>query len=753
MRKRALLALVLIGGLLSLIWLASSQSTALASSKNKNNERRGPLVIRPAQSGISKPAFWVAQHSKELVRPMSKAERQLHEELMRILPLPVPREKLRPHYKPSSQMLLTRVPLALSPKSAIPAPPPGGSFEGLNNYDNILGGAGRQVVPPDVNGDVGPNHYVEFVNLVMRVYDKNGNPLSAPFPLSALFASAGFSGPCATANNGDPIVLYDQFADRWFLSQFYIEDAWNNTGPSHHCIAISKTGDPLGEYYLYDFVWPDFPAGSGTHIFMDYPHHAIWPNAYWMTAHEFDPIGTQCPFGYCAQAVVALERNKMLVGDPTAQMIYFGKMAQPPSGVDLTQVGGVLAADIEGPTPIPNIAGQPAPGIFLEWIADEYGAPADAINVYKFILDWANPAVSDFVLATTIPVAPFNPLNPLGRNDIPQPGVSTSSYLDSISDRFMHRVVIRNMGSYSLIGANHTVCAPGLSNTQCQTVGQYQAAIRWYILNYDNSTGNVTLADQGTYTGNPPDTHSRWMASVTFDKFGDFCVSYTVSSTTVYPSIRYACRTPADTPGTLGPEAELQAGSASQTSTSGRWGDYSMISIDPTDDCTFWPIHEYYTTTNPSGCSSSACWHTRFGFFKLIYTLSINPMPTNGNITSSPAGINCGSGGSICSADFSGTVTLRATPSTGYTFAGWTGDCSGCGTSTTCNITMTANKTCSANFTASGGGGSGGGGGGSTSPIFGCSMTGSASSMAGLWNIIVWLSAPAFVLARRIRRR
>jgi hypothetical protein len=166
----------------------------------------------------------------------------------------------------------------------------------------------------------------------------------------------------------------------------------------------------------------------------------------------------------------------------------------------------------------------------------------------------------------------------------------------------MHRVVIRNMGSYSLIGANHTVCAPGLSNTQCQTVGQYQAAIRWYILNYDNSTGNVTLADQGTYTGNPPDTHSRWMASATFDKYGDFCVSYTVSSATVYPSIRYACRTPADTPGTLGPEAELQAGSASQTSTTSRWGDYSMISIDPTDDCTFWPIHEYYTTTNPAGC-------------------------------------------------------------------------------------------------------------------------------------------------------
>jgi len=169
--------------------------------------RPGPLIIRPAQSGVSRPASWVAEHWAELVPAPSEAERQLHEKLAEMLPMPIPWEKLRPPYKPSSAPVPR--PPASSPQPAVPAPPPEGSFEGLNNYDNILGGIAFQAPPPDVNGDVGPNHYVEFVNLVMRVYDKNGNPLSPPFPLSAIFASAGFSGPCATADNGDPIVLYD----------------------------------------------------------------------------------------------------------------------------------------------------------------------------------------------------------------------------------------------------------------------------------------------------------------------------------------------------------------------------------------------------------------------------------------------------------------------------------------------------------------------------------------------------------------
>lgn len=370
----------------------------------------GPLILQPVQSGLSRPASWVAQHYTELIRPLSEKQREFYRNLEKVLPLPIPRRKLRSNLQLSSLSLprSERWPDKLPP--AIPVPPPALSFEGLNNYDNVVGGIGDQVLPPDVNGDVGPSHYVEFVNLVLRVYARNGTPLSNPFPLSAIFASAGFSGPCASANDGDPIVLYDQLADRWFLSQFYIEDAYYNTGPSRHCVAVSQTGDPLGPYYVYEFVWPDFPPGSGTHVFMDYPHHAIWPDAYWMTAHEFDLYGTKCPSGYCAQAVAALERTRMLVGDAGARMIYFGIRAAPPSGVDLTQAGGLLAADLEGPTPPP----PGTPGIFLEFVADEYGAPQDALNVYQFIVDWSNPSNSNFILKATLPVNPFNPLNPSG---------------------------------------------------------------------------------------------------------------------------------------------------------------------------------------------------------------------------------------------------------------------------------------------------------------------------------------------------
>ncbi|HEU5248540.1 MAG TPA: hypothetical protein VFW15_01010, partial [Thermoanaerobaculia bacterium] len=189
----------------------------------------------------------------------------------------------------------TSDPVVQSALPPIAIPSPITTFEGLNNQDNasVLG---LYIVPPDTNGDVGPNHYVQTVNLLFRVYNKSGTALTAPLPMSALFASLG--GICSTQDDGDPIVLYDPLADRWLLSQFAVAT------PAHQCVALSRSGDPAGSYFLYDFVMPNSK-------FNDYPKFGVWPDAYYMSDNQFDP-------NFQGAGVFAFERSKMLAGDPSA---------------------------------------------------------------------------------------------------------------------------------------------------------------------------------------------------------------------------------------------------------------------------------------------------------------------------------------------------------------------------------------------------------------------------------------------------
>ena len=142
---------------------------------------------------------------------------------------------------------------ALQPDTSAPSlgAAPITTFNGLSSADN-LAAFGSRVSPPDTSGDVGPNHYVQQVNLLVRVWNKSGVALTAPFKLSSLFASLG--GLCASTDNGDPVVLYDPLADRWLLSQFAFTAS--NVPPYHECLAVSQTGDPTGAYFLYDFITP-----------------------------------------------------------------------------------------------------------------------------------------------------------------------------------------------------------------------------------------------------------------------------------------------------------------------------------------------------------------------------------------------------------------------------------------------------------------------------------------------------------------
>jgi len=435
------------------------------------------------------------------------------------------------------------------------------TFEGINNINGVL--------PPDPNGDIGPNHYVQMVNNSFAIWDKAGTKLYGPAANNTLWA--GFGGPCETRNDGDPIVLYDHLADRWLMSQFALPNFPD--GPFYQCIAISTSPDPTGSWYRYAFLVHNSKIN-------DYAKFGLWPDAYYMSVNQFENIGG---LQWAGAGAFAFERDKMLLGQ-TAQMIYFDLYSVDPN------LGGMLPSDLDGPPPPSG-----SPNYFVQFDDDGWGYPQDQLEVWQFHVDWSNPSNATFTGPTILPVAPFDSnLCNYSRNCIPQPG--TAAKVDAISDRLMYRLQYRNFGTHQSMVVNHTVDVDGTNH----------AGIRWYELR--KTTGSWSIFQQGTFS---PDSNHRWMGSIAMDSQGNIALGYSVSSSSVYPSIRYVGRLASDPLNTL-PQAEttLIAGSGSQTHSSGRWGDYSSMSIDPSDDCTFWYTQEYYQSTSPAG------WRTRIGSFR-----------------------------------------------------------------------------------------------------------------------------------------
>ncbi|NJD69854.1 MAG: DUF11 domain-containing protein [candidate division NC10 bacterium] len=520
-----------------------------------------PKEGRAARTGVSPPT--------RFIRPPAVAPTPGEIGPPREIPIQPFRSVPRPKQKPAAPLSqaegITGTPALPTPN--IPAPTT--TFEGLSNADNIAvhGGA---VLPPDPNGDVGPNHYVQSVNLLFRVFQKNGAPVTAPLKLSSLFAGAPTS-PCATRDDGDPIVLYDHLADRWLISQFA------RVAPiSHQCIAISQTGDPSGSYFVYDFAMLNTKD-------IDYPKFGVWPDAYYMTDNQFNALG------FAGAGAFAFDRTKMLAGDPTASFIYFDLAERDPT------IGGMLPADLDGPLPPAG-----APGLFAYFTADEFFDPeGDALRIFEFHADFGNPANSSFIEQSPVVVALFDP-NLCGflRNCIPQPGTAVG--LDAISDRLMHRLQYRNFGSHETLVVNHTVDADGTNH----------AGVRYYELHRTSAGpgfGEWSIHEQATFA---PDAVHRWMGSAALDQQGNLAVGFSASDNATFPSIRYAGRLASDPPGGLFQgEATLRVGAGSQTDPSSRWGDYSMLAVDPSDGCTFWYTNSYYAATSSSG------WQTRIGSF------------------------------------------------------------------------------------------------------------------------------------------
>jgi hypothetical protein len=468
----------------------------------------------------------------------------------------------------------------------LPAPSiPGtlANFEGLSNQDNF-NTFGFRVNPPDPNGEVGPNNYVEMINLVFGVYNKTGTLLLGPVDTGTLWS--GFSIPDCTDPSGDPVVLYDQFSDRWILTQF------TTAGPEYYnCIAVSTTGDPTGSYYRYAF-------STGLN-FPDYPKYGNWTDSYVITTREFGPT---VEYGI---GVYALEKNKMLVGDPTARDVSFFIDGNDPDLLPL--VGdGLLPADVDGKQKPKTDSAIPLVGTQDD--GGGYGATFDALNIWDLTVKWRSTPLASLALKTQLPTAPFDsifPCAPTARDCLPQPGITDpSQYLDILSyrQRPTFRLAFRNFKTYETMVTNQSVeAAPGV------------AGVRWYEIRRTGST--YSLYQQGTFA--PGDGVHRWMGSIAMNKKGGMGLGYSVvNGTTVYPGIRYTGRLAGDTLGdmTLG-EGTVINGTGVQTTANSRWGDYTDMTVDPVDDCTFWYVNEYYTAAGQA--SSAAGWQTRIASFKL----------------------------------------------------------------------------------------------------------------------------------------
>ena len=483
--------------------------------------------------------------------------------------------------------------LAIPSEPMVPIAGPQTAFDGIANIDQapIVG----TTLPPDPVGDVGPNHYVQAVNTTFAVFDKLGNRLVGPLSLHSLFLSLGPT-PCASLpNRGDPVVLYDELADRWLISQFAFttDMAGTAVAPFNQCLAVSQTSDPTGAYFVYEYTI------STTH-FPDYPKLGVWPDGYYLSANAFDLATSGGVGGFAA----VFERDRTLAGNPGDPPRMVLEFSGPSEGEPSTF--GLLPADLDGTTPPP----PGSAGLFLVLRNLNLGDAFDGLEVWEARPTWTPPPglpTFSFTLAATLPVERFDSAlcsaNANIRNCIPQPGSAFG--LDALPGQLMHRLAYRNIAGIESLVVNHVVDVSGSDH----------AGIRWYELR--RAAGVWSVAQQNSFA---PDADHRWVASTAMDAAGNIALGYSVSGLTTFPSLRFVGRFSTDAPSLLTHgEQTLIAGGGSQTHPSSRWGDYSTLSVDPADGCTFWFTGEYYPLTDTAG------WRTHIGSFTLLG----NPLVTS----------------------------------------------------------------------------------------------------------------------------
>ncbi len=466
-----------------------------------------------------------------------------------------------------------------------------------------FGGVNESVEPPDPDGAVGPNHYVQVVNFAVTIFDKTGAILRGPVGSNTIWA--GLPGVCSSDISGDATVLYDSSADRWVISQMA---GFEHLPDSHQCVAVSATGDPLGAYNLYQIG----PLTNKN----DYPKLAVWPDGYYLTYNEFQADGT-----FVHTVACALDRASMIQG------VAMRDAQCMPLPVQFNS--SLLPADLDGarlpPSGAPN---------YLAALID-----TNAIGIWQFFVSWTNPASTSLAGPTTLQTAPFSDS---GGTEGVAPQAGTTNLLETLGDRLMYRLAYRNFGDHEALVANHTVST---------TVGGATVTgLRWYEVRISN--GIPTLFQQSTYA---PDGDDRFMGSAALDQSGNMAIGFTLSGSGRFPEIRYTGRIAIDTlngmtqgDNTAIASAGFQDGTSNLKS---RWGDYTRMTIDPVDDCTFWYTSEYLTFSG-----EDTNWKTWLQSFKLPgcptpwFSLSASPTSTDSSTTIFAAGF----------AGFSGAISLIA---------------------------------------------------------------------------------------------
>src|SRR2546423_5042510 len=402
------------------------------------------------------------------------------------------------------------------------------TFDGMTAQEGYANFGGSTVAPSDENIAVGPKDVVQTTNTGFRIWDKAGNPRTNSKLIKSLFAKLG--GVCGTFERGDPIAQYDRLSGRFVISQFDFANA--TAAPFYQCFAVSKTSDPTGSYYTYAFQTvtetPPGTPGVGTgQNFPDYPHIGSWPDGYYMTVNQFDrskPAGTQ----FNGTGFYSFNRAKMLIGDPTANFVYFNKnLASNPEGI-----ASVQPADIDGFT-LPA-AGQPCP--FAYELSDEYESPpfnVDAIRMFNFHADFTTPASATFTERAESPVAlaPYDPRMPEfesgtraecqqpppAANPAGTPPAAQGDSLNAISYHLMYRLQYRRSGNNENLTSAFMVNVSGI---QPRIATEYQAAFRYVQLRKTSAAGTYSVFDQATFAPDPVDPANgtdRFLPSAAID--------------------------------------------------------------------------------------------------------------------------------------------------------------------------------------------------------------------------------------------